>query len=210
MKSRSPKTLVLCEGKDDELVMQTLASHSGMDQDLVFMQYGGESKLREYLKTLMARRGFQNREYSKILITRDADQNYDAAVQSLKDAIHEVFSVNVMTPGEWVELSTGSKISTCVICGPNQKGMIETLCLDAIRAKNPEQFTCLDSFIDCLETQWGHRPHEKVRFTLWTIIAQGKTAKDRLSISYAIKNLDFNWDNAAYDNLRQLFKEISE
>lgn len=46
MKSRSPKTLVLCEGKDDELVMQTLASHSGMDQDLVFMQYGGESKLR--------------------------------------------------------------------------------------------------------------------------------------------------------------------
>ena len=97
-----------------------------------------------------------------------------------------------------------------VIPGKEQTGMIETLCLNAACAKNPDQFTCLNSFIDCLEAQWGHKPHEKVRFTLWTIIAQGKTAQDRLSIPYAIKNLDFNWDNAAYDSLKQLFRDISE
>lgn len=64
--------------------------------------------------------------------------------------------------------------------------------------------------MDCLEAQWGHKPHEKVRFTLWTIIAQGKTAQDRLSISYAIKNLDFNCDDPAYTSLRKLFQEISK
>lgn len=208
MRAHTPKTLVLCEGKADKLVMECLAKHSGLDQNLKFESYDGSSKLREYLTNLKVSPEFTRGEYAKILVTRDADENYEAAVQSLQNAILEVFSVSVEIPGQWGNLTSGGKITTHVIPGSHQTGMIETLCLNAARAKNPEQFTCLDHFIDCLEKQWGQRPHEKVRFTIWSIIAQGMLAQDRLSLPYAIKNLDFNWENAAYNDLKQLFQSL--
>lgn len=210
MRTHTPKTLVLCEGKADKLVMECLAKHSGLDQNLKFESYDGSSKLREYLANLKVSPEFTRGEYAKILVTRDADENYEAAVQSLQNAILEVFSVSVEIPGQWGDLISGGKITSHVIPGSHQTGMIETLCLNAARAKNPEQFTCLDSFIDCLGSQWGQRPHEKVRFTLWTIIAQGQIAKDRLSIERAIAKIDFNWDDASYDSLKQLFRDISQ
>lgn len=86
MKLRSPKTLVLCEGKDDELVMQSLANHARVGENLVFKEYGGESRLRSFLLTLKKQGEFADGQYAKILITRDADQNYQAAVHTLRDA----------------------------------------------------------------------------------------------------------------------------
>jgi len=36
MKAHVPKTLILCEGKEDKLVMQGLARHAGMEERLDF------------------------------------------------------------------------------------------------------------------------------------------------------------------------------
>lgn len=208
MRAHTPKTLVLCEGEADMLVMEGLATHAGLAQNLKFQSYNGGSKMRDFLANLKVSPEFARGEYTKILVTRDADASYEAAVQSLKDAILDVFSVIVEAPGNWADLYSSGKITSYVVPGSHQTGMIETLCLNAARAKNPDQFTCLDSFIDCLEGQWGQRPHEKVRFILWSIIAQGVSAQDRLSLKYAIRNLDFNWENVAYSDLRQLFQSL--
>lgn len=208
MRAHTPKTLVLCEGKADRLVMESLAAHAGLGQHLVFESYDGGSKLRANLANLAVSPEFTRREYRKILVTCDADDNYDAAFTSVKTAIQQVFAQTIEKPGDWVDLNSSTKISAWIIPGPNRTGMIETLCLDAARALNPDQFTCLDSFINCLETQWGKRPHEKVRFFVWTIIAQGALAQDRLSPEYAVKNLDLNWDDSAYDGLKELFRSL--
>lgn len=210
MKPHSPKTLVLCEGKDDELVMQALANHAGLGDDLVIKEYGGNSKLRKYLRTMKAKGEFSSGQYTRILITCDADQNYQAAVQSLKDAIQNVFAVNVEAPMEWAHLSSGAQITSWIIPGADQTGMIETLCLNASRANDSALFACLDPFMACLESNWGQKPHEKIRFGIWTIIAQRQKAKQRLSMERAIANIDFYWDDPAYESLRELFQQITK
>jgi hypothetical protein len=208
MRAHTPKTLVLCEGKADRLVMESLAAHVGLRQNLVFESYDGESKLRENLANLKVSPEYTRGEYRKILVTRDADDNYVAALTSVHAAIQQVFAQTIENPGDWVDLNSTTKITSWIIPGPNQTGMIETLCLNAARALNPNQFNCLDAFIQCLEGQWGKRPHEKVRFFVWTIIAQGALAQDRLSPEYAVKNLDFNWDDTAYNGLKELFLSL--
>ena len=58
MKPHTPIPLVLCEGKEDLLVMETLAKQVGLEGKLVFEDYEGESNLRKYLINLKARPAF--------------------------------------------------------------------------------------------------------------------------------------------------------
>jgi hypothetical protein len=51
--------------------------------------------------------------------------------------------------------------------------------------------------------------HEKARFAIWTIAAQGAGAKDRMSLKYAIPNLPINWDDEAFVPLRELLVGIA-
>lgn len=203
------KTLVLCEGKEDKLVMQCLAQHAKLEAGLAFEDYGGETNLRSYLANLKVSPEYAKGEYRKILVTRDADRDFDSAWQSVRNSIENVFSHTVMEPGDWVRNEDGVLLSAWVIPGPGQSGMIETLCLDAARATTPEIFDCLDPFMECIGTLHTEAPHEKVRFALWTIIAQGKTAKDRLSVERALKQIPISWENEAFHGLRKLLEKVA-
>ena len=175
---------------------------------MVFEDYEGESNLRKYLINLKARPEFNRGEFSRILVTRDADANYASAWAAVKGAIQAAFSCDPTTPGALVPTGEGPGIAAWVIPGNERPGMIETLCLDAARAKAPEVFACLDSFVSCLTGIHGDAPHEKARFALWTIAAQGAGAKDRLSLQYAIPNLPIDWNDAAFVPLRELLHAI--
>ena len=209
MKLHAPKPLVLCEGKEDLLVIQSLAKHAGLESKLTFQQYGGKDKLRAYLHQLKASPEYARGEYSQILVTRDADSEFASSWQALKDSIAEAFSCEPTTPGEWVKHEAEPEIAAWIIPGPGKTGMIETLCLESSRAKIPEVFKCLDSFVGCLNGLHGEAVHEKARFALWTIAAQGVSAKDRLSIEYAIPNLPINWDDHAFGPLKELLVGIA-
>lgn len=63
MKPHTPKPLVLCEGKEDLLVIQTLAKHAGLKGKLMFQQYGGKDKLRAYLHLLKTSPEYTRGEY---------------------------------------------------------------------------------------------------------------------------------------------------
>lgn len=209
MKPHIPRTLVLCEGKEDRLVMQGLAKHAGLEGRLDFLDYGGESNLRPYLANLKVSPGYARGEYGKILITRDADKSFDGAWQSIRDSIKVVFSLTVMRPGVWIRNEDGIDLAAWVIPGPGQSGMIETLCLEAARATTPEIFDCLDPFMKCIGRLHNEAPHEKVRFAIWTILAQGKTAKDRLSVELALKRIPISWENEAFRDLRKQLQQVA-
>jgi len=209
MKTHKPIPLVLCEGKEDRLVMELLAKHAGLEGKLTFQDYGGESKLRPYLATLKVSPEFARGEYSRVLVTRDADANFNSAWASISDSIRAVFSQLPASAEECITSEEGVKISAWVIPGPGKTGMIETLCLDASRSKSPELFACLDPFVTCLGKLHESTPHEKVRFALWTIIAQGSGAKDRLSLERALAKIPMEWNNEAFAPLRKLLTEIA-
>lgn len=99
MTPHKPIPLVLCEGKEDRLVMEALAQHAGLEGKMVFQDYGGESKLRPYLATLKVSPEFRRGEFSRVLVTRDADADFEQAWASLKGSIRAVFSSEPVTPG---------------------------------------------------------------------------------------------------------------
>jgi hypothetical protein len=209
MKPHPSKPLVLCEGKEDRLVMEMLAQHAGLEGKLSFQDYGGETNLRRNLATLKVSPEFRRGEYARVLVTRDADSDFNAAWASVTGSLKTVFSCEPGRPGEWVAAEGGVPMTAWVVPGPGQTGMIETLCLDAARSKNPEMFGCLDPFVVCLGSLNDCTPHEKVRFALWTIIAQGKGAQDRLSLDRALAKLDLAWDDEAFAPLTEILVTLA-
>ena len=204
MKQHKRLPLVLCEGKEDRIVMEMLATSAGLEDKLKFEDYDGETNLRSYLNSLVASPEYGRGEYSKILVTRDADSNYASAWQSVTDAIQSVFATTPSEPDDTITSAKGVQISAWVVPGPDKTGMIETLCLEASRLSSPDLFKCLDPLMSCLSGTDGTTPHEKIRFAFWTIIAQGPAAKNRLSIERSLKNITLDWNSAAFAPLREL------
>lgn len=210
MKQHAPMPLILCEGKEDKLVMEALAKHLGLEGRIHIESYGGKDSLKSQLITLKARPAYARGEISKVLVTRDADANFDSAWAAIKGAIASVFSCELPQSGHWQTIEGGPDIAAWVIPGPQMSGMIETLCMESARANSLAVFSCLDSFVNCLATVHGEQPHEKARFALWTIAAQGNQAKDRLSVEFAIPNLPINWDDEVFSSLKELMVAAAE
>lgn len=209
MREHIPKPLVLCEGKEDLLVIQELARRAGLEGKLVFEQYGGKDNLRAYLHTLKVSPEYARGQYSRILVTRDADMNFNSSWDALKGAIKEAFDSEIGEPGIWIKVKDAPDLAAWIVPGPGKTGMIETLCLESSRTKAPEIFNCLDSFSNCIAGIQSVPLHEKARFEIWTITAQGAGAKGRMSLKYAIPNLPIDWDDAAFTPLRDLLVSIS-
>ena len=207
MSTRTPRPLVLCEGKDDTLVLRSLAEHHGLTH-LEFRDYQGETKLAEFLSTLQATPEIARRAISKILVTRDADSDASAAWRSVASSIESVFGVKVSAPGEWASGRHGIPISAWIIPGAGKAGMIESLCLEAGGAAKPELKACLDTFSDCVQRQSGERLHEKAKFGIWTIIAQGPGSQKRLSLERAITYLDMPWEHQVFEDLALLLRSL--
>jgi hypothetical protein len=72
------------------------------------------------------------------------------------------------------------------------------------RGSAAKVFECLDPLMRCLEGIHGERPPEKVRFAVWTIIAQGTGVKKRLSLERALEHLPLDWDAEAFVSLKEI------
>lgn len=206
MMTRSPIHLVLCEGTDDQRVMEGLATHSGFAEKLQFRSYAESGTLRSYLVTLSKSPDFVRGEIRSLLVTRDADDDFSGCWRSIQGAVRDAFGADLVSPGQWVEIPNGPKVAAWINPGPDQTGMLESLCLEAARDTHPEVFPCIDSFVECIGTAWGVPVHEKSRFHIWSIVAQGPGPKDRLSLGRALEHLPPNWDSKAFDSLREMLR----
>jgi hypothetical protein len=207
MTAPSPIHYVLCEGTDDQRVMEGLAAHAGIADKLRFRNYAESGTLRRFLATLAKTSEFTRGEIATILVTRDADDDYDACWRSVSDAVRAVFDVGLSAPGEWQTMSAGPKIATWINPGPDRNGMLETMLLEAARDAHEEIFPCIDHFVQCIETARGDKLHEKSRFYIWSIVAQGPGPKDRLYLDRALKHLPPDWDAEAFAGLRRILEK---
>lgn len=209
MKDPVKKPLVLCEGKQDKFVMEELARRGGLGEKLDFREYGGKDRLRDYLNMLKARPEYVSGEYPRILVTRDADDDFGSAWQAIRDAISEELGCLVDAPGSWVSTKEKREIAAWIVPGDGRTGMIETMCVDSSSGKSPQVYECLESFLGCLSGVHGGAMHQKARFSIWTIAAQGTGAKDRMSLEYAIPNLPIDWDAEAFKPLTDLLVSVA-
>jgi hypothetical protein len=203
------KPLVLCEGKQDKSVMEELARRAGLQEKLDFREYGGKYRLRDYLNMLKARPEYVSGEYPRILVTRDADDDFGSSWQAIRDAIAEELGCHLDAPGHWVTTNENREIAAWIVPGDGRTGMIETMCVDSSSEKFPKVNECLELFLECLACVYGAAMHQKARFAIWTIAAQGAGAKDLMSLEYAIPNLPIDWDDEAFKPLRDLLVRVA-
>ena len=206
MKAGIAKHWVLCEGLDDSRVMEALAVHMGIADKLHFEHYA-ESGFHAYLKTLRSRPELTSGAIGSILVTKDADSDFSKAWQSVSDAVSKAFDIALPEPGSWVQAPDGPRLAGWVMPGPGKTGMIETLCLDAARETGEDIFSCLDSFVECVNATRDSKLHEKARFHIWTVIAQSPGAQDRLSLQRALNQMPPNWDAVAFEGLRKVLNK---
>jgi hypothetical protein len=206
MKQPSPIHLVLCEGADDQRVMEGLAAHVGLTDKLRFRNYAESGTLRSFLATLAKSPEFTRGEIASILVTRDADDDHEACWQSVRDAVRAAFGLELSTPGEWRTVCSGPRVAAWINPGPGRTGMLETILLEAARQTHAEIFPCIESFVQCIEAARGDKLHEKSRFYIWSIVAQGPGPKDRLHLERALKHLPPDWDAEAFAGLRDMLK----
>ena len=206
MTPSTQRHLVLCEGKEDRLVLMALVSHLGISEHYRFESYAESGSLRSFLRAVKTLPDFTDGTIRSILVTRDADSNYDDAWRSVSDGILEVFGIALPAAGDWYPLTESRKIAGWVIPGPNRTGMIETLLLDAQRERESGIFQCVDSVMDCAEKIHGMPMHEKARFYIWTILAQEPGAKDRLTIERALKRMPPDWESDHFKLLSDILR----
>lgn len=204
-----PIHLVICEGTDDQRVMEGLAAHAGIADKLKFRDYAESGTLRRFLAALAKSPEFARGEIASILVTRDADDDYDACWRSVSDAVRAVFDVNLSAPGDWQSIHAGPRIAVWINPATGRNGMLETILLEAARHTHAEIFPCIENFVQCIETARGDKLHEKSRFYIWSIVAQGPGPKDRLYLERALKHLPPDWDADAFAGLRGMLESAA-
>ncbi len=201
--------LVLCEGRDDQRVMEALAEHESIGGRLTFEHYAESGTLAAHLRTLSKRGDFQQGRVRSLLVTRDADDDPGNRWTSVRDAVHRAFGVELSAPGDWSPCDSGPRIAAWVNPQPGEPGMIETVCLAAARSRSPQLFSCIDDFMSCVESAQRGPLHEKARFHIWSIVAQGPGAQDRLSLAAALDRLPPDWSDPSFDGLRKSLREAA-
>lgn len=206
------KAVVLCEGKEDRLVFEKVASLAGCD-GLQFEDYGGKDNLGNFLQGLKVRPDFTRKEFARLALTKDADDSFEQAWQSLVDLAKRHLGTELSLPGIACEMAEqdypqDNKIQLVgwVLPGPQATGMLESLCLQSV-AQRPE-FGCLEDYFNCLSDKLGCASfHPKAKFHAWVVSQTDFRDKD-YKIEKAVKEDRFQWEHTAFDGLRAFLRSL--
>jgi hypothetical protein len=136
--------LLLVEGIDDAIFFEALLKQLNLN-DVEIWPIGIGRAFKERLGLLTKLSGFER--VKSIGIIRDADNDPAAAFTSISQALKEN---GLSAPASYGYRSTETPI-TCIMIMPdglNGQGMLESLCLRAIK-DNPAM-SCINKYFDCL------------------------------------------------------------
>ena len=204
--------LILGEGKDDVAVLKKITPEESLKK-LNYEDYKGKDKLESFLETTLNSPGYTSGRIKKILVIRDADENWKSAWQSASEAVQRVFKVKLSEPGKWQQIENGPLITIWIAPGNKTEGTIETLYLKAAKNSDVQVFDYLEKYTECLKTKDSIELHEKERFAIWTIAAQGKgpvKGRKRLAFNDVIKRLPLNWNSDVFGEIKTLVVQTAK
>lgn len=219
MSDAAAHVLVLCEGKEDRLVFEKVASIAGL-KGMAFEDYGGKDNLRNELTRIKDRPEFTRKQFRIIAVTRDADDSHDRAWQSLCGSIRAGFGIELSQPGSMVQLPDPDYVSdpkvsvtAWVLPGDGSPGMIESLCLQSVSDR--PAYRCLSDYAQCLEALLPEEAgalessglHPKARFHAWVVSQTDFKDKD-YNISTAVEEDRLEWNHPAFDGLRTFLRGL--
>lgn len=193
-KALSKPKLLIGEGREEELFFTAFLNHLNIT-DVQVEQYGGKQALASYIKTLKVRPGYL--QIISLGITRDADNSAQSAFQSVCSSLNRAELPVPSQPGEIV--GNNPRLSVLILPDDQNPGMLEDLCLNAIRADPVLQ--CVDEFFDCVYKSARREPGNlsKARIRAWL---SSQVEPDK-RLGEAAKAGYWSWDHPEFSQLKQ-------
>jgi hypothetical protein len=192
--------LVLCEGKDDQAVIEGLLGHLGIEAQVSVEAIRGRDKLGAYLRALSQRSDFARQEVESLGIILDADNDPEGGWRRIVDQVESVFKVSLPAPDTKVGTRPGI-IATLVPAG-RRTGMLESVCLESVSTQ-PEH-RCFEEYVECVKRVTSREWHPKARFRAWMA---SQADYDFLVERAARENL-LPWEHEAFESLRQFLGQL--
>jgi hypothetical protein len=196
----SQPKLLIGEGNEEVLFFRALLKHLQIT-DVQVEQYGGKQGLGTFLKQLyLITSGYQN--LVSLGITRDAD---DSAKNAFESVCGFLKNNNLPLPKKPQEIvGDKPKISVLIIPDYQDSGMLEDICLEAVKTDSAIQ--CIDEFFKCVSSQVGRIPGEmnKARLRVWL----ASQIKPDLRLGEAAQKGYFDWDSPAFEGLKQFLQNL--
>ncbi len=158
------KTIIITESsKDgvDKRLLSGLIKCKISDSFLNLVEFNPSGSISDVLKKLetgLRERKFINRNVENLLIIVDADENPENRFKELKKSLSKNSNKNFNLPDKLNEVNKedSKKINVGIFLFPDceNKGSLETLCLEALKHdKREEKLDCVKKYFDCLESK---------------------------------------------------------
>jgi len=199
-KQLSKPKLLIGEGKEEVLFFNAFLTHLNISYVQV-EQYEGKQALGRYLKTLKVRSGY--REVVSLGIARDADDSAHSAFPSVCGALN---GAGLPVPSKSGELTGNSpQISVIILPDDENPGMLEDLCLEAVRTDPVLQ--CIDEYFQCVNNiaeRQQPKNMAKARVHAWL---SSQVEPDK-RLGEAAKAGYLPWDSPRFDRLKQFLQAL--
>jgi hypothetical protein len=151
--------VILCEGPADKAFFIALIKNRALPEFDIFCPgdvenigagVGAYSKFLEAISIPMA-----SRTDSTILITADCDGDPNQSFGKIRHKISLVAHYGYGVPDSPVQLTRSADLPSLVVLmipWAEEAGCLETLCLEALLASNPNLKKCVEQFTECTKT----------------------------------------------------------
>jgi hypothetical protein len=167
-RSRSPITyskVLVVEGSDAFQFFKALLRHLGLLTEIEIRNSGGVEEWLAYLRTLVGTSGFA--EVTSLGVVRDAEANAESAFESVCSGLRQVKLGVPPQPGAITE--GNPRVSVFILPDCVNPGMLETLCLQAVRAD--PAMSCVEEYFQCVQKQGLALPNNLPKAQLHAFLA---------------------------------------
>lgn len=212
--------LLLVEGEDEKEFFDELLKHEQINNIQVF-PFGGKDNLTcdEFINiNLMTSLKSTDLDIRAFSIVLDCDNgNVGDCINKVNTFIQKV---NMHKPkGNEAGIITFDKIKSCkqftsrhtpialyVMPDCESKGSLETLCIKAV--KNENFMTCIENFINCVETQNPNISHKDKRRVLAYLASSSEKCK-QVRTGHGIKAGLFDLNSAVFQDVKDFIRQMS-
>ncbi len=139
--------LLLVEGKDELNFFEELFKYIGKENIVQVINLEGKDNFKKKIPAFMNRPDFNKVEVLAVIL--DADKSCENTFKSITGTLKNVNLQPPKRPGNFSEAKERPKVGVFIMPDNGGKGMLEDLCLKAIKEKDREGMECVNKFLEC-------------------------------------------------------------
>jgi len=192
--------LLVVEGWNEYGFYYGFLRYLGLKDAVQVLTAEGGAGFASFIPGLPSATGFSG--LASLGVIRDAEDSPDGAFLSLTASLKKAGLPVPSRPEEWC--GTTPRVGILIQPGKGQKGMLETLLLQAVA--EDAAFACIDPFLQCLEEKVPEPTRNKTKAKAQAFLASRKKAG--LTIGTATEAGYWDLDHSAYDGTKTFLKSL--